>query len=227
MPKEQENVSEAFTQEEVQPRRLSPGEIESILAEQGMSRLIGVLEDAHIEFKEELNQSLQSDKHKLAKAIAGMANASGGSLIIGVRTGKSPRVRRDFAVELTPINEFDSGAFHNCLNELLYPTVRTRLESVAVGSGMIILAFVEPLGENGPTLVTRTVDEDLVGGAIFGLYHRTEEGTAHLKPADIHALIKTGQRLQELGSMRDSLGVLISEVRAVKAQVASLMEKGL
>lgn len=73
------------------PKNLDPDHVRFILKSGHFNELIGTVEDEHLECKAAPYQ-LQSEhqKQELAKDVAGLANAGGGIILIGVRTERDP-----------------------------------------------------------------------------------------------------------------------------------------
>src|SRR2546430_1840859 len=68
------------------------------------SHLIGVLEGRQLEFKKSAYR-LDSERGKteFAKDVAGMANAGGGIIVLGIETERDPTSGRDKSVRIRPL----------------------------------------------------------------------------------------------------------------------------
>lgn len=172
-------------------------------------QLIGISEDEHIEFKEQLDLNLVQDKHKFAKSLASFANTNGGILVIGVGTDRKNDTRIDYASRITAIaGNLDIGRYHRIAQDLLYPSIPItfrRHPDITNSDRALVTAEVSSALSQRPILVTKTYSETLNGGTVFGYYRRGMEGVDNVRHAEIHALLQTGEQLKEVAALKESI----------------------
>ena len=95
--------------------------------EKDSAPLIGVFESQELEFKMTAYQ-LGSDpgRSEFAKDIAGMANASGGLIVLGIETASDPSLGRDKSVAVRPLAPglVDLSQIENVARTWIYPPQR-------------------------------------------------------------------------------------------------------
>lgn len=210
---------------EVVPRRSSVQELKQILASGEHGQIIGIREDRRIEFKSQLNLTQKDSKHKLAKAVASLANTAGGLVLVGVRTEQDIQSHRDYAVELQFGTSFDCGAYHQILSKLLYPRVEIELDVYGEGERLLLAVSVNLATSLRPVLVTDTLSEKLTGETIFGYYERNEGGTGNMKCAEIHALLQAGIKLGAVGELGSQLDLIHTRLEAIGNKLGIAIDK--
>lgn len=210
----------------IDPRRSSVDEIVRICTSGELHALIGISEDQHIEFKQQLDLSQVKDKHKLAKAIASLANADGGIVLIGITRGRDGRTRRDYAQSLNCLTGvLDLSPFYKVLNNLLYPSISVSVDRHPLKSDpdlAIISAQVEKATSERPVLVVETVSENLNGGTVFGYYKRDEDGTNYVKHGEVHSLIQAGERLREVGELKSAIVSVLGGIERIENRLSEI-----
>jgi len=209
----------------VRVRRATIDELLGLLRFGDFGSILGVREDVRIEFKRELNLKLDSEKHKLAKTVAAFANSGGGMLLVGVSSDRDPTTRSDYASELVYVPFPDEGGYYKALNDLLYPQIKVTIETFGSAPNCLLAVSVVSADLESPILVTKTVDEDLKGGSIFGYYKRTEIESAHVKCAEVHALIQAGQKLNQIGNLQNWMDGIAVQLADIQDQLKGLSER--
>jgi predicted HTH transcriptional regulator len=107
-------------------RQLTIEEVTGILSRGAFAELISAVEHAQFECKSGLyDTKTAKGKIELAKDVSALANSSGGYLLIGPATTKSPLHQGD---EVTSVSDFASSAFQtdtyrNILTAYIYPPI--------------------------------------------------------------------------------------------------------
>ena len=187
------------------PRRATVAELTGLLEAGQFAALIDIREDAQIEFKSQLNLGLAQDRHKLLKAVAALANTSGGLIVIGVETEQDIQSRVDFAARLVYLSEVNVGTYYQILSKFLYPRVQVAVEVYGQDQQLLVSVRVEQMMSERPVLVTHTIGETLNGGTVFGYYTRTEVAAEHIGFAEIHSLLQAGKRMDGIGELGELL----------------------
>lgn len=215
---------------DIEPRRSSVDEIVRICTSGELHALIGISEDQHIEFKQQLDLSQVKDKHKLAKTIASLANADGGIVLIGITRARDVRTRRDYAHSLNCLPAIlDLSPFYKVLNNLLYPSISVSVDRHPLNSDpdlAIISARVEKATSERPVLVVDTISENLNGGTIFGYYKRDEDGTNYVKHGEVHSLIQAGERLREVGELKSAIVSILGGIERIEDRLTEIERVG-
>jgi hypothetical protein len=178
-----------------------PEEVLAALAEEKPSRLIGTRESAQIDFKKQPYQ-LTTDKGKweLAKDVAGLANLTGGVLVIGVRAEKTEGNFREVATELRPVTvaELNREKYHSVIRDQVRPAVDFEVEYFPdpdqAGKGYMTI-YVKPLPEaERYALVRRMVTDDGQQVDSMGVPVRDSDQTRWLSADEVYRLLRDGQR---------------------------------
>lgn len=210
--------------QEITIRRSTPSEILQILRSGNFESIIGVREDARIEFKRELNLKLDSERHKLAKAVSSLANTAGGVVLIGVGISRDPITRADYASEITFASVADEAQYYKALSDFLYPLAKVTTHVHGNPPSHLVAIEVENAAAEAPILVTKTIGESLNGGNIFGYYRRTELGSDASTYAEMHALLQTGQRLAGVAEIQGALSEIVSRIAAIEESLRTLRD---
>lgn len=205
-------------------RRESVSEVLRILESGDFDNILGVREGLQIEFKERLD--LKNDKQKLAKTAASLANTDGGLIVVGVGSERDPATRTDYASKLIFSNSPDVGAYYRALSGLLYPPARITIDVFGNAPNQLVAIRVGRIeADYYPVLVTNTVSENLSGGSIFGYYKRTEEESIPVTHAQIHSLLRAGEKFQDLSDLRDAMVKIAENTTAIGEQLKVLINE--
>ena len=200
----------------------SPNQIRNILETGEFDQLVGAVEHEQMDAKSEpYRLGDLRGKLELAKDVAGFANATGGVIVIGARTEKSPVHFGDEIREIRPFDRrlIDIEQHHAVIGGWVYP----RPDGVEVQwfagvadptRGIVGIVIPEQSASLKPFLVAHTVDEsgrqiDIV----FGYTERRRAGIEPLRIHDLQALLKAGR--QQSG-VNDRLDVLAEEQRRIR-----------
>jgi hypothetical protein len=127
-------------------------------------RLLGTHETDQIEFKRTAyNLALAKGRWELAKDVAGMANRSGGVIVLGVAAEPEPASRIDTAVALAPIAEgsVDWDQHQQILAAAIYPPVMGvtfKWFGTGAASGIGVIEVPAQPEEDRPAVLRRTYD---------------------------------------------------------------------
>lgn len=212
-------------------RRLTPGQVHSVLAGGTFDELITVIEDEHVECKRAPYQ-LDADhqKQELAKDVSGLANASarlgidGGHILVGVSTEKSPEHHGDVVADVSPFEQrlVDPDTLYKVLEAWLLPapeglTIRWYPSAADQTKGIVAITVPRQRPELWPFIVTKVVDDKFgkVAGTLIGYFERRRDNVVAVSPAELQRLLRDGRRFD---SLTDQVGALAEEVRALRHQ---------
>lgn len=176
--------------------------VSDILASGDFDQLIDRTETVVLEVKgaTPYNLDTPSGRYELAKDISAFANAEGGHLLIGLKTGKLTNERADRVQELNLIPEasFNVSKITGILREYIYPQignldVRWHGSSSDKALGLGIIFVPTQAVEQKPFLVTNVVEEnEQQKQIVVGIFQRGEADNVPTTPADIHKMIQRG-----------------------------------
>lgn len=195
--------------------------IVSVLASGDFGALIGVIENEWFECKQ-APYHLQNPKHKqeLAKDVVGLANASGGVIVLGAKTEKDDIHHGDEVKEICPFDQalVDVNDYHNVLRTRIYPTlheveIKWYESNGHPGKGIIAIKIPEqPIALN-PFLLTQTFDENTkLTEIVFGYSERKRAEVESLNVSRLHSLVKDGQRFDTISNRLDALEGMLQEL---------------
>lgn len=158
---------------------LSANELRGVLDNQTFDQLLGTRESSWLEFKSQPYQ-LATDfgAWELAKDVAAFANASGGVIVVGVRTVKQEGINVDVATELRPMPPGLSNQQRHMhvINAGMFPVPDGVVLSTSTVDGDKQLLVIEVPAQpehSKPFLVRYLVDKDDRRLAGFGWPVRT------------------------------------------------------
>lgn len=178
-----------------------PEEILAALAEGKPRLLVGTAESSQIDFKIQ-PYSLDTDKGRweLAKDVAGLANFSGGVLVIGVRTEKTAGNFLEIAVDTrpVPVAMLNAERHYNIIRDLVRPAVVFNVtyypDPDETAKGYMTI-HVEPLDEADRfALVRRMISVDDKLTESFGIPIRDGAQTRWLSGDEVYRYLRDGQR---------------------------------
>lgn len=129
-------------------------------------------EKAHLDFKFECTAT----RYELAKDVAAMANASGGTIIIGAVAD------REVVAKYSPLTPAASSSaqrsFEEAVRDLCRPTPVVQIERIPHGQGIVLAVNVAPtVGLAVGVLIRKSENQPLEG-----LYHYPTRAGSHTKP---------------------------------------------
>ena len=209
------------------PNTLSVVEVQSILQSGDFDRLIGTLEDEHLECKSapyQLDQDRQ--KMELAKDVSGLANADGGIILIGVQTERDPTHLGD---EIRRIRGFPPGLvnidqYQQVLAEWIYPPIRGldviwHPGAADAGQGTVSITVPQEASQDRPYLVGKIVEATgKTLGAYIGHFERAGSGTKPTSVEDLRSRLKDGLRFSELEGHLQNIEETLGKLTAGPAQ---------
>jgi hypothetical protein len=187
-------------------RELTIEDVTAILSRGTFAELISTVEHVQFECKGGLyDTKAVRSKIELAKDVSALANSSGGYLLIGPATAKSPLHHGD---EVVSVSEFDSSAFHpdtyrDILSAFIYPPITDlKIEwhpSSANPAKGIVSIYVPPKSVNEkPFLVTQSELDSQVRGHMFGYFERVGDAVLPTTAQMIRDTMKDGKRYGDL-----------------------------
>lgn len=204
------------------PENLSPTEVKAILDSGNFDELIGAVEDERLECKGKPYQIKKDhQKQELAKDVAGLANAGGGIILIGVRTVRDPT---HFGDEIKDVRSFEqnlinSNQYQDILNKWIYPSLQQveirwfRSRRNKKKGVVSIFIPIQPPGQQ-PFLITRTIDDmGKLGEVVFGYAERKRANVIPKSVQEIHALVKDGLRFGELSEQNATLQDMLRQIQ--------------
>jgi len=202
---------------------LTQTRILEILASGNFESLVGEFESETLECKGQ-PYGLETDERKLelAKDVSGMANASGGTLLVGFSTTKSATHGEDEIdqVRAFPLTRFNPDQYRQVIASWLWPpleNVTVQVFPSASEPSHGVAAIVIPAAEHTvrPVLVAKTVlDSPRRVELLFGYCERKQVRVTHYDVERLHALLRDGRRLDtEIREGFDSLHSAVEGLR--------------
>lgn len=188
--------------------------------------LIGEFENDWLECKRQ-PYAIDKDEQKLelAKDVAGLANANGGLLLIGLSTVKNPEHGMDQInrVRPFPISMFDPNRYSQILTDWLWPPI-DNLEinvfplSTDSSKGIAVIEVPSVSGPDRPVLVAKTIlDSPRKVEILFGYCERKQAHVAHHDVERLQALLRDGSRLDnEIRENFQSLHAMLEDLRNLR-----------
>lgn len=180
----------------------SPDEVLVALEQGKPSELIGTPETAQIDFKESAYVlDAEKGKWELAKDVAGLANLSGGVLVVGVRTTKTEGKFLEVASDLrpVPVRLLDKERHHAIIRQLVRPgTASFALayfpDPDQDGRGYMTI-HVKPLPEwERPALIRSIVNDDGKLIDAINIPIRDSDQTRWLSIDECYLLLRSGRQ---------------------------------
>ena len=181
--------------------------------------LVGVAENAWLEFKEQLHLATNAprDKLELAKDVDCLANAEGGVLVVGVSTKADPNTNADIAAEVKPFPAATTNIeqIESIIREYIYPDIQGLVVQrwPTVDAQKCLVSIHVPRQDQGRKyfLVTRGMDDNgsLLGNHV-GVFVRTGSRCGHLSPERIYELMQ--QSKQNSGLAASQLEERVAEL---------------
>jgi hypothetical protein len=209
------------------PRIIPVAEILTILDSGEFDKLLGGLEDEHLECKGAPYRLVEeAAKMELAKDVSALANSDGGIILINVVTEKHPTFRgdeiRDYGCFTRETVDFDQ--YQKVVAEWIVPPVpglTFAWHPSAADATKGIASIVVPAEANieRPYLVSRIVLETgKVIGSHVGHFERTRDNVSPMKPAQIRERLKDGLRFGEIQAQLNNIEATVGNLVAAKNQ---------
>jgi hypothetical protein len=193
-------------------------QLEAAITSGNFDALVGTSETAWLECKGQ-PYLIDNDeaKRELAKDASAFANASGGRILIGVRTKSSAT---HFGDEIEEIRPFLQGLVNvtryiNVLESWVYPVI-SGLTIVWVPThtdatkGVVVVTVPPQSPSSKPYLVTRTYDGAKHSETLLGYAERKGDTNKPLGAAELHSALRAGLNYDSLVSARfDALEALV------------------
>lgn len=200
-------------------KNLSLDEIRGILESGDLDQLVGVIENYQVECKKAPYHLVEeSHKREFAKDVSGLANASGGLILLGAETIKDPTHSGD---EISTIHLFrqervDQGRYMDVLQSWVYPTLKNVVikwfKSINDPQEGIVAIDVPLQPETQrPFLITKTAEVNSKSGKVkmsevlFGYAERRRDETPPTSVQEIQARLKDGLHFSSLNEQLESI----------------------
>lgn len=196
-------------------------EILGTLKSGNLGSFIGIIENEWFECKQApYHLKNPKNKQELAKDVAGLANAGGGVIVLGVKTEKSDIHHGDEVKEICPFEQklIDINDYHNVLKTWIYPNlqemeIKWYESNEHSGKGIIAIIIPKQPATLAPFLLTQTFDDnDKLTEIVFGYSERKRSEVESMNVSRIHTLIKDGQRFDAINNRLDAFEEILQEL---------------
>lgn len=177
-------------------------ELKEILADNDLSKLLGMEEGLHFEAKkaQAYEPFEPQNLYELAKDVSSFANAEGGLIILGLETEPISEKESDkvTGLNLFEKKDFDSEKFFGRINELVYPKVKDlnvvwmpSKDDPSLGVGCIEIPKQD---ERKKYFLMQKISsgKKFLKEYVFGIAIRQEAKVVIKDAQDLHALIQKG-----------------------------------
>src|ERR1700693_126307 len=212
------------------PKIIQLAEIISILESGDFDRLIGGVENEHLECKREpykLDQEIE--KMELAKDISALANADGGVILIGVITEKDPTVAGDVIRRCGCFAEgfLDFDKYAKVIADWVIPSI-PRLEfkwhptAKNPDEGIVSISVPQSISQSRPFIVGKVVaDTGNISGSYIGFFERKRDRVPTTKPEELRERLKDGVRFAELNTRLMNIEEMVGKTAALHEPIFS------
>ena len=220
------------------PRELDTNTIQELLISGDFDAFKGTFEIQGMECKSvpyRLSENYQ--KQELAKDVSGMANATGGFILLGVLTEVDPTRAEETITEIRNFSQdlFDPQQYRDVLKSWTYPP----LDNIEIvwwpcaedqTKGIAALHVPPQPKDKQPFLVTRTItDTGKTSEIVFGHFERRRTSVDATSVARLHSQIQAGMKSNyehpQLQAIQDMLGQLIARAEAAPEPANPISEK--
>jgi hypothetical protein len=209
------------------PRTISLTEIMEILESGEFTKLLGCIEDEHLECKTAPYQlEHERERMELAKDASALANADGGIILIGVQTEVEPTYHGDIIRRVGSFSRdrIDFSQYQNVISDWVIPSIPglkfgwyVNAENSDQGIASIFIPQVA--SRERPFLAAKVVQNTgRVIGSYVGYFERTRDSVSPMKPAELREKLRDGQRFSELESRLGSIEGMIGKALETQAQ---------
>ena len=196
---------------------LNYSDIENILKKDLFKDLKGQLENSVFDVKESpYDFNKEENKQELCKDVAGLANNSGGFIILGIseiieQNLPHRRVSEVKGLKHTSINK---QTYIEHITRLIYPKLEVEFEYAMLDGKEIFYIKVPENLRDKPYLVKGK-------GDFFGYYVRTDEHGLTTKIEQIHEVLVKGLQFENhLVAMNGKLDLLVEKIMASTEEIA-------
>jgi hypothetical protein len=205
------------------PKTILLAEIISILESGHFDRLLGGLEDEHLECKREpYKLQLDAEKMELAKDISALANADGGIILIGVKTEKDPTVAGDVIRHCGCFIEgfVDFNQYENVLLDWVIPSIRGlkfkwHPSALNPKEGIVSIFVPQTVCQERPFIVGKIIeDTGELSGSHIGYFERKRDGVPPMKAPELRERLKDGLRFAELNARLMNVEEMVGKAAA-------------
>jgi Putative DNA-binding domain len=209
------------------PKIIPLSEMFAILQSGDFDKLIGGLEDEHLECKAAPYQlGQEAERMELAKDVTALANADGGVLLIGVTTETEPTFRGDKIRGCGCVADgvVDFDRYQKVLSDWVVPSIPSlRFEwhpnAANKGEGIVSITVPQAASAGRPYLVAKAVSESgRVIGSLVGYFERVRDTVAPMKAAEIRDKLKDGLRFAELSPRLGNIEAMVGNLIAPPSQ---------
>lgn len=182
---------------------LSPGRALELLAAGDREQCVGLIEDERVECKAApYRLDEERERLELAKDVSALANAQGGLIIVGLRTGRDENRRIDIVRGVSAFDQarFDIGQYARIVADWVYPPPQIRLTWFASqaeqGRGVAVIE-VAPQADR-PYVVSRLLtDQGRRVEVVIGYFERQQASAEPVTVHRLHSLLRDGMRFDE------------------------------
>jgi hypothetical protein len=173
--------------------------VAEILASGDFNRFVGEIENECFDAKDQPYPLDDPGKFEMAKDVCAFANATGGYILIGLRTQQSTVHYGDEVekVRVMPQNLVNPTQSLNILDDWCYPpveglAVRFHASGADPSKGIVAIAIPRQRPEIKPFLIKRSFDGAKQVGAMFAYSERRRDGNAPLGVVDLQRALRSG-----------------------------------
>jgi len=201
---------------------LTRDHLQTILESGNFDDLIGAVENNWLECKAApYRVKEEHQKQELAKDVSALANASGGVILIGLKTQRDAIHFGDEIREIRPFpqNLVNANQYHDILKSWIYPVprqVEIRWYSSCSEQNKGILALLVPAqaSVHKPFLLTRTLDaKEKHVEIVFGYIERRRADAEPMSVQELHGLLKDGLRFESLDQRVETIQETLEQLR--------------
>lgn len=199
-----------------------------ILASGDLTELIGQSETVAFDAKcEPYPLDTPTGRYELAKDVSAFANASGGLLVIGLKTEPAPDHDLDVVSALTPVASaaLSASQYLGVIKEYVHPfPAGLTVDFLPHGQGAEGLWVITVPPQNadvGPFLIVRIIEDGVeVKHIVAGFAQRQGDHSTPLSPKALQARFRRGSDTVSvrLGRIEDRLEAALSKAAAPQAQ---------
>jgi hypothetical protein len=197
-------------------------EVRNLLASGNFDALRGAVENEWLECKGAPYQltTNEPEKQELAKDVSGLANASGGIILIGVVTAINPTHRGEEITEIRPFTNslVNIDQYYDVLRSWIYPTlqqidIRWYPSSRDQEKGIVAIRVPKQSDTKRSFIVRRTVeDTGKVNTTVFGYFERRRTNVNPMSVEELHALIRDGLHNDNLSNQYENIQEILSQI---------------
>ena len=209
---------------------LTRDQVQVILDSGDFDALIGAVENDWLECKAAPYRTKEEhQKLELAKDVSALANASGGIILIGLKTQREPthfgdqiREARSFPQRLVNANQY-----HDILKSWIYPTpqqveIRWYPSHSDRKKGILAICIPVQVSVDKPFLLTRTLDaKGKRVEIVFGHVERRRSGVDPRSVERLHALIRDGFQVDTLSRRLENIEATLAQIGSQQVQAKS------